>query len=60
MERRGDPGAKSNIEEVDWVWPWVHTAPVQIDHWLEISINAQRSVIQFTLYRLSSYFMLDI
>jgi hypothetical protein len=49
MERRGDPGAESNIEEVDWIWPQIHTAPVQIDHRLEISINAQRGVIQFML-----------
>ena len=34
MERRGDPGAKSNIEEVDLIWPQIHAAPVQIDHWL--------------------------
>ena len=33
MERLGDPGAKSNIEEVDWIWPQIHAAPVQIDHW---------------------------
>ena len=32
MEGRGAPGVKSNIEDVEWIWPQIHATPIQIDH----------------------------
>jgi len=36
MERRGEPGGKSKIWQVEWIWPQIHATPVQIDHWLRL------------------------
>ena len=35
MERCGAPGAKSNIEGVEWIRPRIHATPIQIDHCLK-------------------------
>ena len=46
LELRGDPGFKSNIWQMEWIWLQIRSTPIQIDHWgVETTITVKAEYI---------------